>query len=180
MGEGKRARAVMVAAVAENGAIGSGGKLPWRLPEDIRRFREEIRGKALILGRETWEGIRRFLPGQRIIAISRREGFAPEGAEAAGSLEEALERCRGEEEAIIGGGGKIYEEGMRVADELRITHVRASVAGDAFFPRIDPRVWEEIRRERLPKGGPAEPDCDWVAYRRKGAEDGEGGGGGNG
>ena len=140
----------IVAAVAKNGCIGRGGALPWRIPEDLRRYKEVTMGKVVIMGRKTWESIperHRPLPGRTNVVVTRQAHYRlPGGVERVGSLAEALAAHR-EEDVVINGGAAIYRDAMVYADELDITHVDREVDGDTFFPAIDPAVWKESRRD---------------------------------
>lgn len=161
---------ILIAAVSENGVIGSGGKLPWNLAGDRRMFRETTLGKPLILGRKTYEGIKGYLGEHRrlgLVAVVTREAGYDAGADKrAGSLREALALFPGAPEIFVGGGGEIYREAMPLADRLYITRVRLHCEGDARFPEIDQSLWAETARREW-KGSGGEPDCDFVAYGRR-------------
>ena len=138
----------MIVAVGSNGVIGSQGGIPWRLPSDFAHFKRTTLGKPLIMGRKTFESIGRPLPGRTNIIVTRRRDYRPEGAVVVSSLAEALEKARrvavadGATEVMIGGGGEIYREAMPQAERLYVTHVEAAPEGDAYFPDIDPLLWE--------------------------------------
>ncbi len=140
----------IVAAVAANGCIGKDGDLPWRIPEDMRRYRRITMGKVIVMGRKTWESIpERFrpLPGRTNVVVTRDLRYPlPPGVERVGSLEEAL-AAHAAEDVVINGGGAIYERAMTHADALDLTRVHRDVAGDTFFPPVDPAVWNETWRE---------------------------------
>lgn len=140
----------LVAAVARNGCIGRGGALPWRIPEDMQRYRRITMGKVVVMGRKTWESIPakfRPLPGRTNVVVTRNPDYpVPDGVERAPSLEAAL-AAHVDDEVVINGGGEIYGRAMPRADALDITHVDRDVDGDAFFPPIDPVVWRETWRE---------------------------------
>ena len=138
----------MIVAVGSNGVIGSQGEIPWRLPSDFAHFKRTTLGKPLIMGRKTFESIGRPLPGRTNIIVTRRRDYRPEGVVVVSSLAEALENARrvavadGATEVMIGGGGEIYREAMPQAERLYVTHVEAAPQGDAYFPDIDPLLWE--------------------------------------
>jgi len=140
----------IVAAVARNGCIGKAGTLPWRIPEDLKRYRVITMGKVLVMGRKTWESIpERFrpLPGRTNVVVTRQADYAlPAGVERQSSLEAALAAYAGKE-IVINGGAEIYVRAMAHADALDITHVHRDVDGDTFFPVIDPAVWRPTWRE---------------------------------
>lgn len=138
------ARISIIVAVAENGVIGRHGDLPWRLPDDLRRFKELTMGKPVIMGRRTWESLGRPLPGRRNIVVSRTPAFAAAGAEVAHTLPDALQRAADEPDVFVIGGAQLYAEALTLAHRLYVTRVHATVEGDVFFPRWRPEDWTEI------------------------------------
>ncbi|MCC6847943.1 MAG: dihydrofolate reductase [Deltaproteobacteria bacterium] len=153
----------IVAAVARNGCIGKDGALPWRIPEDMKRYRAITMGKVVVMGRRTWESIpERFrpLPGRTNVVVTRRIDYPlPVGVERFASLADALAAHAGDE-VVVNGGGAVYAEAMARADVLDLTHVHRDVAGDTFFPPIDPAVWKETAREDR-------EELSFVTYRRR-------------
>ncbi|MCC6766991.1 MAG: dihydrofolate reductase [Deltaproteobacteria bacterium] len=153
----------IVAAVARNGCIGRDGGLPWRIAEDMKRYRAITMGKVVVMGRRTWESIpERFrpLPGRTNVVVTRQAGYPlPAGVERFGSLAEALAAHAGDA-VVVNGGGAVYAEAMERADVLDLTHVHREVAGDTFFPAIDPSVWKETARED-------HEGFSFVTYRRR-------------
>lgn len=153
----------IVAAVARNGCIGKDGDLPWRIPEDMKRYRTITMGKVVVMGRKTWESIpERFrpLPGRTNVVLTRDAGYRlPAGVERFGSLTEALAAHAGDD-VVINGGGAVYAEAMDRADALDVTHVHRDVDGDTFFPAIDSVVWKETVRED-------HDGFSFVTYRRR-------------
>lgn len=148
---------VLVAAVAENGVIGAGGGLPWRVKADLRRFRAVTMGKPMIMGRKTFQSIGRVLDGRDNIVVTRRRDFAPEGVFVAHSIAEAVAlaeeraKARGVGEICVIGGAEIFDETLPLAARLDVTHVAAAPPGDVFFPPIDPATWIEVSRQALPR-----------------------------
>lgn len=141
-------RVSLIAAVAENGVIGRGNALPWRLPTDLKHFRRLTVGHPVIMGRRNYESIGRPLPDRTNIVVSRRSDFQAPGCIVVPSLERAFAACRPAAEAFIAGGAEIYRQTMDRADRLYLTLVHAAVAGDTFFPPIDWSAWREIARTR--------------------------------
>lgn len=137
----------LIVARARNGTIGRDNTLPWRLPEDLAHFKRTTMGAPVIMGRKTWDSIGRPLPGRRNIVVSRNRALKLEGAEVAGSLEEAQRLCMGVEQVFLIGGAQLYEEALPSADRLVVTEIDADVDGDAFFPPIDRARWMETARE---------------------------------
>lgn len=141
----------LVAAISQNNCIGKDGALPWTIPEDLARMREITRDKVVIMGRKTWESLpknRQPLPDRTNVVITADTNYPfPKGVEQYSTVEEAIAAHKNEE--IIGfGGQKIFEEMIAFADVLDITHVKKTIeACDAFFPTIDPTIWQETWRE---------------------------------
>ncbi|WP_217569342.1 dihydrofolate reductase [Mesorhizobium sp. GbtcB19] len=161
-------------AIAENGVIGREGGLPWRLSTDLKRFKADTMGKPIIMGRKTYEGIGRPLPGRLNIVVTRDKAWRAEGIEVAHSLGDAIAlakvrgRCMaGAEEICVVGGGEIYAQALPLADRLHVTHVLASVEGDAHFPPIDPDVWQIVRAEDFPAGEKDSHATRYTVYERR-------------
>jgi dihydrofolate reductase len=135
----------ILVAMDEQRGIGKAGSLPWRLPADLKRFRELTMGHHIIVGRKTYESIGKPLPGRVMVIVTRSENYKPEGCLVARSVEEAIElaEARGESEAFICGGASIYAESLAAADRLYLTMVHAVVDADTFFPEFDSGEWVE-------------------------------------
>jgi dihydrofolate reductase len=158
-----RPRVVLIAAMARDRTIGKAGGIPWRHPEDQRRFKAETMGHPLILGRRTFESFGRPLPGRFHVVLTRRPDSVAAGPQVttAADLEEALRiaESRGASKACVVGGEDVYRRAMPVADEILLTLVPEEGGGDVFMPEIDPRLFREASRE--PVG-----DCTLVRYER--------------
>jgi dihydrofolate reductase len=153
----------LIAALSRNNCIGKGGEIPWRLPEDQKRFKELTMGHVVVMGRKTWESIPekfRPLPGRKNVVLTRQADYAlPDGVERFAALEDALEAHPYESVFIIG-GTELYAQGLPLADRLELTRVDVDVDGDAFFPVFSPDEWTEVARE--PKEG-----YTFATYERK-------------
>lgn len=138
----------IVVAMSPNHAIGIDGRLPWRLPEDLARFRRLTVGHTVVMGRKTFESLPHgALPYRRNIVLSKSAGKL-NGAEVCRSLEEALEKSRNDKEVFIIGGADVYSQAMPLADTLYITLVKENPAeADTFFPHFDKNDWQETQRE---------------------------------
>ncbi len=147
----------LVAAVARGGVIGRDGGIPWRIPEDMARFRELTTGHAVVMGRRTWESLPdqfRPLPGRDNVVVTRNPDWSAQGADRAGSVEAAFELLESEPRVFVIGGGEIYAAALPLADELLLTEIDAEIEGDTTFPRWDRDEFEEVeRRERINEGG---------------------------
>ena len=158
----------LIAAVAANGVIGNGNRLPWRLPADLRRFRGITLGHWLVMGRKTWEGIGRPLPGRQTVVLSRQDGYVAAGARVAGSLRAAL-ALAGETQVFIAGGAEVYREALALGlgERLWLTRIHANFAGDAHLPAIDPRQWSLAACERHEANGEAPFAYSFLLYERR-------------
>ena len=136
-----------VVAMSENRVIGKGGQLPWRLPEDLKRFRILTTGHTVIMGRKTFESIGRPLPNRKNVVISRQPGFHSEGVVVVHSLDEALQSCGQESEVFVIGGGEIYRAALQKIQRIYLTLVHSQIDGDAYFPEFDESLFREVSRE---------------------------------
>ena len=135
---------VLIAAVARNGVIGRGGRLPWRMPADLARFKRLTLGHTVLMGRRTWESLGRPLRGRRNVVLTRDASFAEPGCEVVHSVEEGRALADGGDELFVIGGASVYAAFLPFADRLLVTHIDADVPGDAVFPAIDPRAWRLV------------------------------------
>lgn len=134
----------LIVAVAENDVIGAGGKLPWRLSDDLKRFKALTMGKPLIMGRKTFESIGRALPGRRNIVVTRQPDYVAAGCEVVGSPEDAIAAAAGADEVMVIGGAEVYAAFLPLAGRIYRTRVHARIDGDALFPALDERDWREV------------------------------------
>lgn len=135
-----------VVAIAENNAIGKNNELLWRLPNDLKHFKQITSGHTVIMGRKTYDSVGKPLPNRRNIVITRQNIEIP-GCEVVASVDEAIALCAGEEEVFIVGGAEIYKLAMPQTDRIYLTIVHQSFDADAFFPQINYKEWEETERE---------------------------------
>ena len=164
----------LIVAVADNGVIGQGHAIPWRLKSDMQRFKALTMGKPIVMGLKTFETLpRRPLPGRTNIVITRNPDYLAAGAVVATSFAAAREVAIGDAlrrsatEIGVIGGAEIYAQWMDAADRLEITEVHAKPAGDAYFPPIDAAIWEEAGRVRHVAAGEDSVDFSYVTYRRR-------------
>jgi dihydrofolate reductase len=145
-------RISIIVAAAENGVIGRGGELPWRLSADLRRFKQITMGHTIIMGRRTWESIGRPLPGRQSIVVTRQINYRTEFAEltVAEGLDSAFQIVEStlDNEAFVVGGAELYQTALPRADRLYFTRVNASVEGDTFFPEVAWGQWRLIESEQ--------------------------------
>ena len=137
----------LVVAAADNDVIGRDGGLPWRLPADLRHFRELTMGKPIVMGRLTWESIGRPLPGRQNIVMTRQIAYTAEGADVVATAEEAVAAAGDADEIMVIGGAQVYAEFLPGAGRIYLTRVHAEPAGDVRFPPVDKAEWRETSRE---------------------------------
>jgi dihydrofolate reductase len=137
----------IIAAVASNGVIGDGLRLPWRLPDDLKRFRRLTTGHGVIMGRHTWQSLPRALPERQNVVVSRDRAFAADGAEVAHSLPEAIARVALPDPVFIIGGSTLFAEALARASTFHLTEIHADYAGDVHFPEWDRDAWREVARD---------------------------------
>jgi dihydrofolate reductase len=142
----------IIVARAKNGVIGVNNTLPWRLPEDLKHFKNTTLGHPIIMGRNTWESLGKALPGRRNIVVSRNPDYEAADAEVFESLDDAIDACSGSDKVFIIGGAQIYDEALIYVDKLIITEVDIEVDGDAYFPNVDEMLWKEVSREEHHNG----------------------------
>jgi dihydrofolate reductase len=132
----------MIAAVAENNALGKNNDLLWHLPLDFKRFKEITSGHHIIMGRKTFESFPKPLPNRTHVIITRQKDFKHDGCIVVQDIEKAIAVCPKEDDLYIIGGGEIYNQFIHLADQLDITRVHNSFEADVYFPEIDPEIWE--------------------------------------
>lgn len=156
----------LVAAAAQNLCIGADNDIPWHIPEDFAFFKAYTSGKPCIMGRKTWDSLpKKPLPNRTNVVITRQADYVAEGAVVVGDLHAALSSLVDAKEIIIMGGAQVYEQAMALATDIRLTEVKLDVVGDAFFPKIDLGIWQEISRDvQVSAKGIA---FDLVHYQRK-------------
>ena len=156
----------LIFARAANGVIGKDNQIPWHLPEDMAHFKRTTAGCPVIMGRKTWDSIpSRFrpLPGRRNVVVTRQSDWLAEGAERAGSLQQAIELCDGASNIWVIGGAQIYAQAMPLAHDAVVTEIEADFEGDAHAPQFGPD-WRETRRE--PQVAASGLKFSFVTYQR--------------
>ena len=158
-----RARIALIVAVADNGIIGSGGTIPWRLPSDLAHFKRLTMGHTIVMGRRTHVSIGRALPGRRTIVVTSRP---LESVETAATLDEAIGRAG--RPVFLAGGARIYEEGLARADTLYLTRVHASPAGDVRLPNFNDGRFGLTAKVAGVRTARDEHDFTFETYQRRG------------
>ena len=140
----------IIVAVADNDVIGNGNQLPWRLPDDLKRFKALSVGKPIVMGRKTYDSIGRPLPERLNIVISRQPGLQIAGCQVVNSLDDALATAASALEVVIVGGAEIYRQALPRVTTIHLTRVHAAVPGDVRFPQLADHEWREVASEYHP------------------------------
>ena len=162
----------LIVAASENNVIGKDNKLPWHLPDDLKRFKALTRGKAVIMGRKTFESIGHPLPDRLNIVVSRHLEVAPDHCALAHSLSDALEQANERtseraNEVFVIGGAELFGLALPLIDRLYLTRVHAKIDGDVFFPSLDFSEWREIAREEHLSDDEHAYTFSFIDYERK-------------
>jgi dihydrofolate reductase len=157
----------LIAAIANNNALGKDNDLIWHLPADLIRFRHTTTGHYILMGRNTYESIGKPLPNRTSVIITRNANYKAEGCIVVTSLEAALEVAKEDSSPFVIGGAQIYKEAISLVDQLDITEVHHDFEADVFFPEIDSSVWKETRRERFEADAKNPYPYSFVSYQRK-------------
>lgn len=157
----------MIAAAAENDALGKDNDLVWHLPDDFKRFKQLTTGHHIIMGRKTFESFPKLLPNRVHVVITRNKTYQSEGVIVVGSMEEALEVAKDDSQPFIIGGGEIYTIGLDYADCIELTRVHGVVEADTFFPAIDSGVWVVDKEEKHDIDERHKFAFTYLTYRRR-------------
>ncbi|QKX05261.1 dihydrofolate reductase [Aquimarina sp. TRL1] len=157
----------MIAAAAENNALGKDNDLVWHLPDDFKRFKTLTTGHHIIMGRKTFESFPKPLPNRVHVVITRNTEYEAEGAIVVHSMEAALEIAKNDSQPFIIGGGEIYAIGMEFADCIELTRVHGTFEADAFFPLIDTNIWEVVEEERHETDDRHQYAFTYLTYKKK-------------
>lgn len=138
----------LIAAVADNRVIGMENRLPWRLPADLKHFKQLTMGRPIVMGRKTWESLPGLLPHRTHVVITRNPGYQAQGGFVVHSLEQAIAEFGDVDELMVIGGAQLYAQALPLASRFYLTEVHSAPEGDAFFPEFDRDLWiEESRAE---------------------------------
>ena len=160
----------LIVAFDRNNAIGRDNDLPWKLPDDLKRFKALTLGKPILMGRKTAQSLGRALPGRLNLVLTRSGQVPFEGMQAVASVDEAIAQAdaAGAQELCVIGGGEVYRLTMEHADVLAVTEVATIVEqADTHFPPIDQAVWEPVQRERHTADARHAFAFDYVDYQRR-------------
>ncbi|MDF1518378.1 MAG: dihydrofolate reductase [Lutibacter sp.] len=157
----------IIAAIADNNALGKDNQLIWHLPADLKRFKKTTLNHAVIMGRKTYESLGKPLPNRTNIVITRDKNYKTEGCVVVNSLKEAIKAvAEVDKNPFILGGAEIYKQAMPFTDRLDITFVHHKFEADVFFPEIDKTVWKETSREDIKADENNKYDYSFVTFER--------------
>ena len=157
----------LIAAAAENNALGKNNDLIWHLPDDFKRFKAITSGHYIIMGRKTFESFPKPLPNRTHVIVTRQKNYNPENCIVVNSLEKAIEICPKDEDVFVIGGGEIYQQSIAIADKIELTRVHSTFEADTFFPEIDTTIWELVQEEFHPKDEKHLFDFSFQTYLKK-------------
>jgi dihydrofolate reductase len=166
----------LIVAVAENGVIGRAGCLPWRIPSEMQHFRRVTLDKPVIMGRKTFASLDRPLASRDNIVLTHNREYAPQGAIAVESVEQALKvagdcaMARAAREVMVIGGAAVYAALLPRAERIYFTRVHAKPEGDVAFPELDPELWGQVSSEHHPRGEKDEFDYTISVFERAGTD----------
>ncbi len=161
---------IMIAAAAENNALGKDNKLLWHLPDDFKRFKQMTTGHPIIMGRKTFESFINPLPNRQHIVITRQEDYHPAGCDVVSNLEDAFKVAQISDAIFIIGGGEIYDLALPFADKIELTRVHSEFDADAFFPKFDLAQWRLKKSEFHPKDDRHQHNFSYETYIRNNAK----------
>ena len=158
----------IIVAKAKNNIIGKNNSLVWHLPEDLKHFRKLTTGHTIIMGRKTFESLGRVLPDRKHIIFSQNLDFKvnDENVEVVHSLLQIQDLIEGEEESFVIGGAMIYNFLMPYVKKMYVTQINEEFEGDAFFPKIDEKVWKKTSEEKGIKDEDNKLDYEFITYER--------------
>ncbi len=158
----------LIAAIAENNALGKDNKMLWHLPDDFKRFKQLTSGHYIIMGRKTFESLPGMLPNRTHVIITRQEDYKAEGCIIVNSLDQALAACPQDDEVFVIGGGEIYKQAITKADKIELTRVHdIAPEADAYFPEFDTEVWKLAEKVHHPKDEKHKFDFTFETLARK-------------
>jgi len=157
----------IIAAAAENNALGKDTQLVWHLPDDFKRFKKLTSGHHIIMGRKTFDSFPKLLPNRTHVVITRQDNFRKEGVLVVNSLERAIELSADDPQPFVIGGGEIYKMAMKLADKIELTRVHGTFEADTFFPEIDENQWKLVSEEFHEKDEKHNYAFTYLTYVRK-------------
>jgi dihydrofolate reductase len=159
----------IIAAIANNNALGKDNDLIWYLPADLKRFKKVTTGHHILMGRNTYESIGKPLPNRTTVIITRNSNYKAEGCIVVNSIEKAIEVAKEDEHVFVIGGAQIYKQAMEadLVDQLDITLVHQDFEADVFFPEIKTAIWKEASREDFEADEKNTYDYSFISYKKR-------------
>ena len=159
----------IIAAIANNNALGKDNDLIWHLPADLKRFKKVTSGHHILMGRNTFESIGKPLPNRTTVIITRNKNYKQEGCIVVDSIEKAIDVAKNDEQIFIIVGAQIYKQTIasNLVDQLDITQVHHSFDADVYFPEIDSDIWKEVAREEFKADEKNKYDFSFISYKKK-------------
>ena len=159
----------IIAAIANNNALGKNNDLIWHLPADLKRFKKVTSEHHILMGRNTFESIGKPLPNRTTVIITRNKNYKVEGCIVVDSIEKAIEVAKEDKHIFIIGGAQIYKQAMAsdLVDRLDITKVHHAFEADVFFPEIDTEIWQEISREDFSADEKNKYNYSFICYKKR-------------
>lgn len=154
----------IIVAASKNGVIGNNNSLIWKLPNDLKRFKEITTGNTVVMGRKTYESIGRPLPNRRNIIITKKIDYNIDDCEVVNSLEEALMLCNND--CFIIGGGEIYKQILPITDIIYLTRIDEDFEGDTYFPELNKDEWFETLNESFEPDDKNKHNYSFIKYER--------------
>jgi dihydrofolate reductase len=164
--ESQKQNITMIAAAAENDALGKDNQLIWHLSDDLKHFKNLTKGHHVLMGRKTFESMPKALPNRTNVVITRQKDYTAKDATVVHSLEAAIALAQEDERPFIIGGGEIYRQGLAYADCIELTRVHEDFEADTFFPKIDSAVWQEVWRENHDKDEKHKHAFSFIRYQK--------------
>ena len=157
----------MIAAVADDNGLGFNNKLVWHIPRDLKHFKDLTHGHCIIMGRKTFESLPKALPHRKNIVLSRRKNITYENAVVVDTIEKAIEETKHDNKPYIVGGGEIYKLFMNYSSYIELTRIHHKFKSDTFFPKINMKKWEVIKRHDIKKSEKENYNYSFLTYKRK-------------
>ena len=157
----------IIVAFAENNVIGKDNQMPWKLSDDLKRFKAITTGHTVVMGRKTFESLGKPLPNRKNIVLTSNPAAVPTNVITAGSLQQAIALAEPESELFIIGGGDVYRQALPIADRLYLTKVHTDIEGDTYFPEINYAEWRETFREEHPADEKNQYGYTFINYEKK-------------
>ncbi len=157
----------MIAAVCEDNGLGLDNKLVWHIPRDLKHFKDLTYGHCIIMGRKTFESLPKALPNRKNIVLSRKKNLSYNNAVVVDTIEKAIEETKHDNKPYIVGGGEIYKLFINYSSYIELTRIHHKFKSDTFFPRIDLKNWEIIKRNDVKKSEIEKYNYSFLTYKKK-------------